>query len=335
MRWLHRNLLLRIDPERAHRLATAGTQCLTGLLGSSRSIRFIEQMVGMREELRPLSAQVGLAGGFDKNAEWLPILPAFGFGFAEIGTVTPRPQSGNQIPRLWRVDGQGALFNRMGFNNDGAHLIAERLRLAKPQLPNHFQTWINLGKNADTPGDRAHEDYAASARLLAPFADAWVINVSSPNTAGLRQLQTVDAIGKILSGMREWSDRPLYIKLAPEIDAVGLKEIITGVEQQHQIEGWVLTNTIAGEWTLVDGSRRTGGWSGSLLKELSRLRLKEARGLTRKRLISVGGIDGADEVDLRLKLGADAVQIYTAFVFGGPDWVVQTLEGLLQKRKQP
>jgi dihydroorotate dehydrogenase len=272
------------------------------------------------------ASRLGLAAGFDKDAEILAGLPDLGFGFAEIGTITPRPQAGNDRPRLFREPGKQAIFNRMGFNGLGAAIVAERVAAIRPTLPRGFRVGINIGKNKDTPNEEAAQDYLRAARAFEDLADYLVINVSSPNTPGLRALQSVEALKPIIEGVNEaitrWSKRPpLLLKLAPEVRGEDLKAVLEAGESWG-IDGWVLTNTLGGS---IDVSRRPGGeqtlpggWSGGPLVEKSRESLKEVRGLTKRPIISVGGILTPDEAALRLELGADLIQVYTGWVFGGP-----------------
>lgn len=324
---LFRRLFFRIDAETVHLFVVhfiallhrvwptavrwmAGIRVPGALLDEEKSYPI--RVFGM-EFLNP----VGLAAGFDKNAELVEALPDLGFGFVEIGTVTPRPQPGNDRPRLFR-DAQGKrLFNRMGFNSLGAHVVAQRLAEARPKLPRDFRVGVNLGKNKDTPLEKAHEDYAEAARAFEGLADYIVLNVSSPNTPGLRSLQTLESVAKITGAVRQvvskWTKvPPLLLKLAPEIEGVELQDFL-----QHQselgIDGWILTNTLAGE-----RSGQPGGWSGACLTEISRDRLLLARTLSKSPIVSVGGVMDAEEGRRRRRYGADLVQIYSGWVFAGP-----------------
>lgn len=269
-------------------------------------------------------SRLGLAAGFDKNAEILGALPDLGFGYAEIGTVTPRPQPGNATPRLFRDPEKRALFNRMGFNNLGSSLVAERIRKIKPGLPANFRVGVNLGKNKDTPAEKSAEDYVRAAADFESLADYLVINVSSPNTPGLRSLQTLEGLKPIVGGVVEvisrWKHRPpLLLKLAPEVSASDHQQMIPGLEAMG-IDGWVLTNTLAGKWTQGDSIGLDGGWSGKPLTELSAQRLSEVRLLTSKPIVSVGGIVSVDEAVRRISLGADLIQIYTGWIYEGPSF---------------
>jgi dihydroorotate dehydrogenase len=322
-----RRLFFRIDAEAIHlsivrllslmhRISPALVRMLAGirvpgaLLESERSYRI--QVLGM-EFLNP----VGLAAGFDKNAELVEVLPDLGFGFVEIGTVTPRPQPGNERPRLFRDAATQQIFNRMGFNSLGAEVVASRLKVALPKLPKNFRVGVNLGKNKDTPLEKAHEDYAEAARHFEGLADYLVLNISSPNTPGLRSLQTLESVGRLTRAVREvvakWQKAPpILLKLAPEIEPVELQDFFQN-QTELGIDGWILTNTLGGE-----RNGQVGGWSGSCLTDLSRERLMVGRSLSRSPIISVGGVMDAEEGRRRRRNGADLVQIYSGWVFAGP-----------------
>jgi dihydroorotate dehydrogenase len=303
----------------------------TERLGGDRSLRIVSgaASAGIKAPIlvfgMPFASRVGLAAGFDKDAEIVSALPALGFGFAEIGTVTPRAQAGNPKPRLFRDLARESLFNRMGFNGAGAEVVAERLSSARKRISPHyfgdFRIGLNIGKNKDTPLEEAAIDYAwAASAFGAPgLVDYLVINVSSPNTAGLRSLQTVEALKPIVEAVdrvtQGWKKRPpLLLKLAPEVKSGELTSIITEAERWG-IDGWVLTNTLAGQH-----GHLSGGWSGQVLTELARERLREARAASRRPIVSVGGIMDAEEASARIRLGADLIQIYSGWIFGGPSF---------------
>ena len=267
------------------------------------------------------SSPLGLAAGFDKNAEILVGLPSLGFGFAEIGTVTPRPQSGNDRPRLFRDPMRQSLFNRMGFNGLGATLVAANVAESRDKLPLNFRVGVNIGKNKDTPSENAKGDYVKAARPFEGLSDYLVINVSSPNTPGLRSLQTVDAlkpiIGEVVHLITGWKKRPpLLLKLAPELSANELIQLIQVLEPEG-IDGWVLTNTLGGSIKTPAGELG-GGWSGGILTELAAKSLEIARNATSRPIISVGGIITPEEAVKRLTSGADLIQIYSGWIFNGP-----------------
>ncbi len=277
---------------------------------------------------------VGLAAGFDKNADILPYLPYFGFGQVEIGTVTPKPQGGNEKPRLFRIPKDKMLFNRMGFNNLGAGLISERVRKAKPKLPKDFLVGVNLGKNKSTPDEEAASDYAKVAKAFLDCADFFVINVSSPNTPGLRSLQNPEALTKIVLSVQKVLNEagvsiPLYVKLAPEIEGDLLKSIIQTLEA-IKITGFVLTNTLGGSFSLPNKDL-TGGYSGQNLSSIALQRLKEAKTYTSLPIISVGGVMNEEQALERMKEGASAVQLYTGWIYQGPFFPKKVLRTLITK----
>ena len=347
--WLWRiakAILFRLEAETAHLFTLALIRL--GIRLGGAPLRIASGVARAPQEPGPrvlgvnFATHLGLAAGFDKNAEILRGLPALGFGFAEIGTVTPRPQPGNDRPRLFRDPARGAIFNRMGFNGLGATVVSARLAEARPHLPADFRVGVNVGKNKDTPNEGAAEDYA---RALAPFAglcDYAVINVSSPNTPGLRALQSLVALRPIVERARETIDRwkvapPLLLKLAPEISGETLLETLAAATRWG-IDGWVLTNTLGGTFPLSgvrpNGAEPlSGGWSGEPLRELSRTRLREARAATKLPIISVGGIGDAAEAVRRLKDGADLIQIYSGWIFAGPTFAAEI--SLKTQKKSP
>jgi len=319
-----RFVFFRIDAETAHRFTLSLIRAslrlrnvpLRLMLGSTVVKARPHTILGMTFQTR-----VGLAAGFDKDAEILAALPGLGFGFAEIGTVTPRPQPGNDRPRLFRDPSRDSLFNRMGFNGLGATIVSDRLAHVKPTLPPDFRVGVNIGKNKDTPLESASDDYLKAIKPFRDLADYVVINVSSPNTPGLRSLQSEQALQPIIQKVGEeiarWTIKvPLLLKIAPEMTGEALSGIVRASEGWG-IEGWVLTNTLAGQIETSSGTL-TGGWSGGALTEKARLSLQEVRGLTTLPIISVGGITSVEEARLRLQMGANLVQIYSGWIFRGP-----------------
>lgn len=336
LRWC----LFRLDAETAHRVTTrlfhlAGIAGGAGLRWMSGTERRALPAPGIRLWDLEFGSAVGLAAGFDKDADLVSALPNLGFGFVEIGTVTPRPQPGNPAPRLFRDVARRALFNRMGFNGLGAALVSERLREARAKLPPGFRVGVNVGKNKDTSAEDAATDYARATAAFEGLADYLVINVSSPNTAGLRALQTLEALRPICGATNEvigrWARRPpLLLKLAPEVTGEALADIL-GAARELGIDGWVLTNTLAGTYRLASGGELPGGWSGSPLSEIARERLIEARKSTALPIISVGGILDGEEARARIAAGASLVQIYSGWIFGGPTLPSVIGRALLQK----
>ena len=269
---------------------------------------------------------IGLAAGFDKNAVAVDRWHAFGFGFVEIGTVTFHAQPGNPKPRLFRYPENEALINRMGFNNEGAQAVAERLRKTNSKIP----VGINLGKSKITPVERAAEDYQESYRLLHQLGDYFVINVSSPNTPGLRTLQDKGPLLEIIQAIREVdATRPLFVKVAPDLEYPALDDLI-GVVTDTGLTGIVATNTTLSRAGLASDPGEVGGLSGAPLKNKSNEFLAYIRQHVASNcvLMGVGGISSADDVKHKLDIGADLVQLYTGWIYGGPGLVPQMLKEL-------
>jgi dihydroorotate dehydrogenase len=267
--------------------------------------------------------RVGLAAGFDKNALLVDEWELFGFAFIEVGTVTPRPQAGNPKPRLFRLLKDEAIINRMGFNNDGADVIAERLSRRKSKII----TGGNIGKNKDTANEKATDDYLYCFRKLYPVVDFFTVNVSSPNTPGLRELQDGFMLRNILSALQEENSKmpvqkPVFLKIAPDLTPSQLDEIIAIVEAT-QLAGIIATNTtvsregLKSKTTLVN---QTGGLSGKPLRKKSDevLEYLASKRNTKFTLIASGGIHSAEDALKKIRAGADLVQVYTGFIYEGP-----------------
>jgi dihydroorotate dehydrogenase len=306
---LIRNLLFQLDAEDAHELAVRQMIALQKIPIVLRAIqRYCAPPPGGRRELMGLTfpSPIGIAAGFDKNGLLMPMLAALGFGFVEVGTVTLRPQAGNPRPRLFRYPEHRALINRLGFNNDGADAVVERLKSWQRIVP----LFVNIGKNRDVPIDAAADDYGACAMKLAPHADAVVVNLSSPNTPSLRELQRPEHLERILAAAG-----PAIVKIAPDIDDIMLDEICDVCATRAR--GMICTNTtIARPFP----SSEAGGLSGAPLMQPSTSILAKVR----KRagpdypLIGAGGIFTADDARAKFAAGADLVQLYTGFVYEGP-----------------
>lgn len=320
---LLRPLLFRLDPERAHRLALGAARRGGALLG--------RMLAGWPPEGAPVEVAglrfrnaLGLAAGFDKNGVALPFWRALGFGHVEFGTVTPRPQPGNEGPRLFRFPARKALGNRLGFPNEGAAAVAQRLAKAKRAGD---IVGINLGRNKETPNERAADDYVAALGMTRGVADYWVVNVSSPNTPGLRQLQSRAFLADLLSRVREAAGAvPLFVKLSPDLSDAELEEAV-GAFLASGCAGIVATNTTLAR---PEGISFEGGLSGAPLRERARDVLARLRALlpASAPVISVGGVDGPEEARRRLAMGASLVQVYSALVFEGPRLPRRILRGL-------
>jgi dihydroorotate dehydrogenase len=350
---LFRRVLTHTDPERAHRLAFRAIRAARPVLRSRRAVAsYRVQAMGLT-----FPNVLGLAAGFDKNAVGIDALAALGFGHVEIGTVTGEPQPGNPRPRLFRLPEDRAVVNRMGFNNDGAEVVARRLAQRRTRnggpsrptrgaiMPNSTVVGVNIGKTKVVPEDQAVGDYEKSARLLAPYADYLVVNVSSPNTPGLRNLQAVEKLEPLLAAVRATADEvtadrhrpvPVLVKIAPDLsddDVLAVADLAVSLG----LDGVIATNT-----TIARDGLRTpdttvagigaGGLSGAPLRDraLEVLRLLHLRAGDELTLIAVGGISTAEDARARLAAGASLVQAYTAFVYEGPRWPTRILRGLVQ-----
>lgn len=328
-RLLFDKLVVHSNPEVAHNVAMVGLAAA----GAVPWWRLLRATFGRRPSrpvpandaggplVRPIPGRVGLAAGLDKDATSILGLDALGFGFIEVGTVTPRPQPGNDKPRLWRHPEDRAIRNRMGFNNDGAAMMADRLRkLRSTRRGRSVVVGVNIGKNKVTPAHLAAEDYALCARMLARWADYLVINVSSPNTPGLRDLQTREDLARIVGATRRAAresagrEVPVFVKIAPDLDDAQIDEMADAVGELG-LAGIVATNTTIGH------DRGPGGLSGEPLREralevVRRLRTRLGDGPV---IIGVGGITTEDDVREMLAAGADLAQIYSSFIYEGPD----------------
>ena len=318
-------LLHRLDPERAHGLALRALRAgLVPLPGRVTSSRLACKAAGLE-----LDNPVGLAAGFDKNAEALAPLARAGFGMIEVGAVTPRAQQGNPRPRLFRLPDDRAVINRFGFNNLGMEAAAERLA----QRPKDAVIGLNLGANKDS-GDRA-EDFARVLAHCGRHLDFATVNVSSPNTEKLRDLQGADALAALLAGVmeaRNWLERPIpiFLKIAPDLNDTALGEIAE-VAQRADLAGIIATNTTLDRSGLVSAARdEAGGLSGAPLFERSTRVLARLSQLTdgKMPLIGVGGIATPEDAYAKIRAGASAVQLYSALVYQGLSLVPRIARGL-------
>lgn len=340
---LLRFLLFRLDPETSHRLTFRWLRAWYALPGASALARVCLMRRMPRVPVRimglELANPVGLAAGLDKNAECVGPFADMGFGFIELGTVTPRPQSGNPRPRLFRLTSVHALINRMGFNNVGMEMFIANLRYWKRFRP----IGINIAKNKDTPNERALEDYVLVLRAVYPHADYVTVNISSPNTPGLRALQESEQLASLLAGLqlersalatRYGHHVPIALKIAPDLDDAQIAEIAQ-LLLRHRFDAVIATNTTVARPNLEREplAREAGGLSGRPLQNLSteviRKLYRHLQG--RVPIIGVGGIENADDAWEKLVAGAEAVQIYTAFVYQGPSIVRKIVKGLADK----
>ena len=310
-------LVRRLDPETAHRLAIRALALGIGPRPAEPEDPLLATNVWGRDFANPL----GLAAGFDKHAEAMPALLAMGFGFVEVGSVTPRPQLGNPRPRVFRLPEDEAVINRYGFNSDGLEAVARRLSSYRARGASGL-VGVNLGKNKDSPD--AAEDYALGARKLASYADYLVINVSSPNTPGLRALQSRRELEQLARAVRAALPQPappLVLKIAPDLQEADLEDI-AALALDGALDGLIVSNTTIQRPDSLRSAQRhqAGGLSGRPLFELSTSVLKKVYRLTKGRvpLIGVGGIASGTDAYRKLRAGASLIQLYTALSLQGP-----------------
>ena len=324
-------LLFKLQPENAHHVA----ECVLRLpnicqipFNSFVESHFVTD-ASLTQELfgRTFYNPIGLGAGFDKNATMIRGIQILGFGFTEIGTVTPKPQAGNPKPRMFRHVEEESIQNAMGFNNDGAYKVVKRL---KKRFPFTTPVGINIGKNKVTPEQEAINDYTHLIKAFNGLGDYFVINISSPNTPGLRDLQNEEFITKLFTEAKALTDMPILLKIAPDMspeDAVSLTKLAV----EKGADGIIATNTTI-DYSLVQHPKDIGGISGAVLKEKS-FEIFEAiaKALYAKTtLISVGGIDSAEEAYKRIKAGASLVQILSGIVFHGPDMIMNINNKLIE-----
>jgi dihydroorotate dehydrogenase len=330
-----RPLLFRLDPEASHRL----TLQLLRIAGNfSLSNWFLSQLY--KTESKPVQAfgltfrnPIGLAAGYDKDALAINGLAALGFGHLEVGTVTPEPQAGNPRPRVFRLAEEKAVINRMGFPSQGMLKVAGRMSRVRGR--SSVIVGVNLGKNKDTPLEEAARDYIALMKVFAPLADYLTINISSPNTVGLRRLQGREMLDGLLHQLQAASYKlqvkcPILVKISPDLSEEELEDAV-GVIFDQGADGIIATNTtLAREEVKSTLKGEAGGLSGSPLKGRSEAVLSRVVKLVNGKvpIISVGGIMSADDAKKRLALGASLVQVYTGLVYRGPGLVKQILKNL-------
>ena len=335
-------LLFNLDAERAHHLVFDNLRRAARVPGTKAVLRGLYgyQHPSLEREVFGLKFPnpVGLAAGFDKNAALTDELAALGFGFVEIGTVTPRPQPGNPPPRLFRLPQDEALVNRMGFNNDGAAVVAARLARRRNR---QLIIGGNIGKNKDTPNERAAEDYVACFEALAEVVDYFVVNVSSPNTPNLRQLQEKKPLIALLQQVQQRNQRraiprPLLLKIAPDLTDAQLDDILE-IARETQLSGLVATNTTIGrEGLRTDAAQVAALGAGGLSGRPLRARATEVIRYLHRRsggglpIIGSGGIHSAADAREKLAAGASLIQLYTGFIYEGP-----ALVGLINRSLVP
>lgn len=338
-----RPFLFTLDAERAHGLGLAALD-LAWRTGTT-------PLIAGRIKPLPTTAfglnfpnPVGLAAGLDKNGEHIEGLFALGFGYVEIGTITPRPQAGNPMPRLFRLPAHGAIINRMGFNNLGVDALVKNVEAVK-RRPGPLG--INIGKNKDTPNEDALSDYLTCMEKVYPLADYITVNISSPNTAGLRELQEEQALRRLVSGLREAQERlaaqhgkrvPMLVKVAPDLSDRDI-DAAARVLGELGVDGVIATNTTIAR-TSVDSdplAKETGGLSGAPLLGQSTLVLRRLRARLPESvpLIGVGGISSGADAVAKMAAGATLVQCYSGLIFRGPSLIGECVDAIRRRRESP
>ena len=327
-----KKILFKLDPETAHSVAGLGLRAIAHcptILRMVKDQNFVTNPM-IQQELfgKTFQNPVGLGAGFDKDGQYITAMPTIGFGFTEIGTVTPLPQDGNPKPRLFRLIEDQSIQNAMGFNNKGSDYMLQRL---EKLYFFDYPLGINIGKNKVTPEDEALKDYEILFKSFKEYGDYIVINISSPNTPGLRDLQNESFIKAIFAMAKEITSQPVLLKIAPDMEAQDAIDLCN-VAVEAGAAGIIATNTTI-DYSLTDSPDKQdfGGISGALLTdksyELFKAIGKELYGKTL--LISVGGIDSAEEAYKRIKAGASLVQVYSMLVYRGPALIKEINEGLI------
>lgn len=348
---LYRNIfkpvLFRMDPEKAHHLVIGGLGAgvrIPGTLAAMNSMYGITSTPDMTTELFGITfpGPVGLAAGLDKNAQAVPGLSASGFGFMEVGTVTPQPQPGNEQPRLFRLPSDRALVNRMGFNNEGADAMAARLKEwnARP-----IPIAVNIGKNKVTPNEQAASDYESCIRTLYPYADFFVVNISSPNTPDLRNLQHGNELKELLAAVmaemkrqeqQHGSAKSVLVKIAPDVSTAELEYMVDTI-QSSGAAGLIATNTtLSREGLTHPDAGQAGGLSGRPLTQRSTEIIASVYRQTGGKLpiIGCGGIFSSQDAYDKIKAGSSLVEIYTSFIYEGPQVTRELHNGIRELMKR-
>jgi dihydroorotate dehydrogenase len=337
-----RPILFRFDPERVHEFA------IRRLEAAARSPRLTKALRSRYFQEHPKLAQevwgirfpnpVGMAAGFDKNARLVNVLPHLGFGFVEVGTVTSEPQSGNPKPRMFRLAKDNALINRLGFNNDGAEAVAARLARSGPTM---VPIAVSVGKARKVPNAEATADYLYTFEKTWPYGNLFVVNVSSPNTPGLRDLQSPEYVQELIRALRQKNadlaraaagkPKPLLVKLSPDLAPKTLEGILE-VAKTERLDGIIATNTTTSRAGLQKDIQQEGGLSGAPLRDRSTRMIREIARATEGRIpiVGVGGVFTAEHAFEKIQAGASLVQLYTGFIYGGPSTPSDICEGLVE-----
>ncbi|TJY41373.1 quinone-dependent dihydroorotate dehydrogenase [Cohnella pontilimi] len=345
---LAKSLLFRMDPEAAHRLIVDGMGSAARIPGVKRTLSAVwgvRKTPDLAVDLFGLhfAHPIGLAAGLDKNAKAVAGFSRIGLSFLEVGTVTPVGQPGNERPRLFRLPADESLINRMGFNNEGAAAMAERLRrLGRRTVP----LAVNIGKNKMTPNENAANDYRRCLQLLYPYGDFFVVNISSPNTPDLRALQHGDELNRLLAEVKEEMEtqaerhgglvKPILVKIAPDNTEEQLRYMADAIVRSG-MSGIIATNTTVGRDGLTDpNARETGGLSGKPLAKRSTEVIRSLYAMTQGKLpiIGSGGIFSADDAYEKIRAGASLVEVYTALIYKGPGLLKVMHKGLRERLKK-
>jgi len=321
-----RPLLFKLDPESAHRVTFNGIE-LARKVGLLKTVSIPCQPRNVMGLSFP--NPVGLAAGLDKNGEHLDALAALGFGFIEIGTVTPRPQPGNPAPRIFRIPEAHAIINRLGFNNHGVDQLVENVKRSAYQ----GILGINIGKNFDTPLEKAVDDYLIGLQKVYRYASYVTVNISSPNTQNLRQLQAADALDQLLGRLKSEQAKlaqvhgkyvPMVVKIAPDLDETQI-QAIAALLIKHRIDGVIATNTTITRTGIehLPAAQENGGLSGAPLTQRATVVIRQLQHVLQGAIpiIGVGGIMSADDAQDKLTAGANLIQLYTGLIYRGPDLV--------------
>ncbi len=332
---LARSIMFKTDAEASHHFALAS---LKALQHTPLSMLWSEQVPNKPVTIAGLTFPnaVGLAAGLDKNADCIDAFAQMGFGFIEVGTVTPRPQYGNDKPRLFRLPAANAIINRMGFNNQGVDNLVENVKKSK------FRgiLGINIGKNKDTPNEQGKDDYIICMRKVYEYASYITINISSPNTPGLRDLQFGDALLDLLKALKVeqqlLADQhrkyvPLFVKIAPDMDAIAVQQVAEAL-LSSQMDGAIATNTTLDKSAVAElpHGQEMGGLSGKPVQAKSTAVIAQLRAAVGPDfpIIGVGGIDSLAAAKEKIAAGANLVQVYTAFIYQGPSLIKTIVSGL-------
>ncbi len=327
-------LIYKTDPETAHNIVEAVFKT------ARRCPLFFNHLINknfvnspeLRQKIWGLEFKnpVGVAAGFDKNATMIPAWPVMGFGWGEIGAVTPKPQPGNEKPRSWRWVEHEAVQNAYGFNNDGVEVIKKSLQKIYPFI---LPIGANIGKNKTTPEENAIEDYKILVKELKDVVDFFVINISSPNTPGLRNLLNAEFISKLFAELKGITSKPVLMKFSPDMEDETIREL-ANLSVLYGCDGIIVTNTTV-NYELIDTPVKKGGISGKPLAKRSYevLKIVANEVFGKVPIVSVGGIDSAEEAYKRIKAGASLLQIYTAIIYKGPGIVKEINEGMIKLLK--